>query len=245
MSSSSTALAEPVYKPDLVRRMLLAIFGGLWKQGERLREVELADQFGVSRTPVREALQEIASIGLIELKPNCGAVVAAFGPREIEEIYEVRALLESEATRLACPRVRAEDIKRLLEESKALLAVSRHGKEWTRRAWTVDHQLHEMLAMACGNRRLAREVADYTGFVQIIRETLGNRNRVQDHAIAEHIAVLDALYAGKADLAADAMRRHVLSAGKTAAEALRPNFTKAGDEPRQQRFGVTSTAARR
>jgi DNA-binding GntR family transcriptional regulator len=217
-------LAEPIYKPDLVRRILVAIFGGRWKEGERLREVELADQFGVSRTPVREALQEIASIGLIELKPNCGAVVAPFGPREIEEIYEVRALLESEATRLACPRLRADEVKSLLEDTQALLTVSRRNKEWMHRAWAADHRLHEMLTCSCGNRRLAREVGDYATFVQIIRETLGNRDRVQDHAIAEHIAILEALRAGKADEAGNAMKRHVLSAGRTAVEALRPNF---------------------
>ncbi|MBL9145279.1 MAG: GntR family transcriptional regulator [Verrucomicrobiaceae bacterium] len=245
MPSSSTVVAEPVYKPDLVRRMLLAIFGGRWKEGERLREVELADQFGVSRTPVREALQEIARIGLIELKPNCGAVVASFGPREIEEIYEVRALLESEATRLACPRLRVDDVKSLLEDSKALLAASRRNKEWTHRAWEADHRLHEMLALACGNRRLAREVGDYANFVQIIRETLGNRDRVQDHAIAEHIAILEALHAGKADEAGKAMRRHVLSAGKTAVEALRPNFSAPSPGGRTSSLAITSIAARR
>lgn len=224
--SSAAPVPEPLYKPDIVRRMLLAIFSGKARAGERLREVELAEQFGVSRTPVREALQEMASIGLVELKPNCGAVVAAFGLREIEEIYEVRALLEAEATRLACPHLRASEVMQLLTESHALVAATRRGREWTEQAWSVDRRLHALLADHCNNRRLAREVGHYTGFVQIIRETMGNRDRVQDTAIGEHLAILKALQQGKANAAADAMRQHVLSAGRLAVEALTANFAE-------------------
>ena len=221
---SSSDSAEPTYKPDLVRRLLLAIFAGKMKAGERLREVELAEQFGVSRTPVREALQEMAGIGLVELKPNCGAVVASFGLREIEEIYGVRALLESEATRLACPRLRACDVDLLLAESQALVKATRRGREWTEQAWSVDGRLHALIADQCSNRRLAREVGHYAGFVQIIRETIGNRDRVQDAAIVEHIEILKALQKGRAGAAGDAMRAHVQSAGRIAMESLQPNF---------------------
>lgn len=204
--------------------LLLAIFSGKVKAGERLREVELADLHGVSRTPVREALQELANIGLVELKPNCGAVVAAFGLREIEEIYEVRSLLEAEATRLACPHLRASDVLRLLKESQALITASRRGREWTEQAWSVDGRLHSLIADHCSNRRLAREVGHYASFVQIIRETIGNRDRVQDAAIGEHIEILEALQKGQASKSAEAMRRHVQSAGRIALEALYPNF---------------------
>jgi len=225
--ASESSSADPIYKPDLVRRMLVAIFAGKLKAGERLREVELADQFGVSRTPVREALQEIASIGLVELKPNCGAVVAAFGLREVQEIYEVRALLEGEATRLACPQLRASDVQDLLVESQGLLQAARRGRDWTEQAWRVDRRLHALIAGHCSNRRLAREVGHYTGFVQIIRETLGNRDRVQDTAITEHLEILKALRLGQPAAAAEAMQRHVQSAGLAAMEALRPNFAVA------------------
>jgi DNA-binding GntR family transcriptional regulator len=236
---SSSDSAEPTYKPDLVRRLLLAIFAGKVKAGERLREVELADQFGVSRTPVREALQEMASIGLVELKPNCGAVVASFGLREIEEIYEVRALLESEATRLACPRLRACDVDLLLAESQALVKATRRGREWTEQAWSVDGRLHALIADQCSNRRLAREAGHYAGFVQIIRETIGNRDRVQDTAIVEHIEILKALQKGRAGAAAEAMRAHVQSAGRIALESLQPNF--ALPEARSSKAGLVAS----
>jgi DNA-binding GntR family transcriptional regulator len=125
--------SEPIFKPDLVRRMLLSIFGGTWKAGERLREEKLAAFFQVSRTPIREALQELAAVGLVELRPNCGALVASFGPREIEEMYEVRALLESEAARQACDAISTEELRRMQDEHADLLAASSRSATWSQR----------------------------------------------------------------------------------------------------------------
>lgn len=216
--------AEPIFKPDLVRRMLLAIFSGAWKAGNRLREAEVAAHFGVSRTPVREAFQELAAVGLVELRPNCGAVVAPFGPSEIEEIYEVRALLEAEAARLACTRIPADDLSRIRDDMAALLTTARRDSAWSERAWEADRTLHRMIAAHCPNRRLVREIGRYDTFVQIIRETVGNRDRAQDLAIEEHRAIIAALQRRNPSRAADALRRHIQFAGRTAVEAIRPNF---------------------
>ncbi|MEI9893307.1 MAG: GntR family transcriptional regulator [Chthoniobacter sp.] len=126
--------------------MLLSIFGGAWKAGDRLREENLAALFHVSRTPIREALQELAAVGLVELRPNCGALVASFGPREIEEIYEIRALLEAEATRLACAGIPIEALRHLQRELAGLLSASSRSLEWSQRAWDTDRQLHGLIA---------------------------------------------------------------------------------------------------
>lgn len=205
--------------------MLLNIFGGTWKPGERLREERLAADFHVSRTPIREALQELAAIGVIELRPNCGAIVTPFGPREVEEIYEVRALLESEATRLAVESASEKEIRELLDEATELLSTSSTASAWSQRAWNADRRFHDLIATGCPNRRLAREIARYETFVQIVRETVGNRHRFQDAAIKEHKAVLTALLRKDPDKAAAAMRTHILNAGKIAVEAIRPILT--------------------
>jgi DNA-binding GntR family transcriptional regulator len=218
-------VAEPTFKPDLVRRMLLSIFGGAWKAGDRLREEKLAGLFHVSRTPIREALQELAAVGIVELRPNCGALVASFGPREIEEIYEIRALLESEATRLACDDVPVDQLQHLQEELSDLLSVRSRSLAWSQRAWDADRQLHGLIAVHCPNRRLAREIARYDTFVQIVRETVGNRDRAQDLAIKEHRAVVAALLRRHRVKAGEAMRTHIRNAGQTAVEAIRPILT--------------------
>ena len=216
---------ELILKPDLVRRLLLGIFGGQWKAGGRLREENLAGLFHVSRTPVREALQELAAVGLVELRPNCGAIVAPFGPRELEEIYEVRALLEAEATRLACARISTGELRHLEDQLTELLSARTRSLVWSQWTWNADRQLHGLIAARCPNRRLAQEIARYDTFVQIIRET-GNRDRAVDLAIKQHREIVAALLHRSPAKAAAAMRRHILSAGRTAVEAIRPFFTR-------------------
>ena len=215
-------MSEPIFKPDLVRRMLLSIFGGTWKAGERLREEKLAAFFQVSRTPIREALQELAAVGLVELKPNCGALVAAFGPREVQEMYEVRALLESEATRLTADQISIEELNQMDEELTNLLAAPSRSTTWSQRTWEADHQLHGTIVARCPNRRLAGEIARYETFIQMVRETVGNRNRFQDTALQEHRVVIAALLRRDPAKAAEAMRTHILNAGQIAVEAIRP-----------------------
>jgi len=221
-TGKTSPASEPIFKPDLVHRMLLSIFGGTWKAGERLREEKLAAFFNVSRTPIREALQELAAVGLVELRPNCGALVAAFGPREVEEIYEVRALLESEAARLAGEHITTGELKEMQAELVDLLAAPSRSTAWSRRTWQADHHLHSLIASRCPNRRLTREIARYETFVQMVRETVGNRNHFQDAALKEHRAIISALLRRDSTKAAEAMRTHILNAGQIAVEAIRP-----------------------
>src|ERR1041385_1530926 len=97
MSTSSQPKTR-TFRGQIVRQLLESIFTGEIPGGARLVEEELADKLGVSRTPVREALGELAGIGVIQLKPNHGAIVRTFGPQQLQEIYHIRRLLESEAT---------------------------------------------------------------------------------------------------------------------------------------------------
>ncbi len=217
--------AEPVFRFDLVRRLLREMFEARWAGGDRLVETELAERFGVSRTPVREAISELAAVGLVEVRPNCGAIMRPFGPRQIEDIYEVRGLLEGEATRLACERLDAREVKHLLGTFEELLAERKRDDDWSRRAWGVDRAMHELLAASCGNRRLAEEIARYGRFTQVIREVVGNRSHAQEDAIRAHVKILRALAAKQSGAAAEAMREHVREAAKAALDVLAPRFT--------------------
>src|SRR5215212_10584501 len=106
----------------VVKQILHSIFTGQFKGGDRLVEEELAATIGVSRTPVREALGELAGIGLIDLKPNHGAIVRPFGPTEIAEIYHIRCILESEATRLAADKIELSALQHIRERTQRFLA---------------------------------------------------------------------------------------------------------------------------
>src|SRR3954471_3018361 len=101
----------------LVDRLPAAIHGrgrsGEFASGSRLRQESLASEFGVSRTPVREALRKLQASGIVQVEPNRGATVRAPGAREVREAYEVRAELEGLAAALASARCRDEDLRRL------------------------------------------------------------------------------------------------------------------------------------
>lgn len=221
---TEATLAEPVLKHDVFRRLLLSIFAGEWSAGDRLPEVELAERFGVSRTPVREALLELAAIGFIELRPNCGAVMRPCGPRQVREIYQVREILEAEATRLACGRLDIHQLEELVKRFEQLLAETPRNAAWSKREWVIDRCHHELIARGCGNVRLAEEIERYGKLIQVIRESVGNVREAQVEAVEEHIEILRALIADQPSEAARLMRRHIRNAAAVAIEALTPRL---------------------
>lgn len=102
-----TPLSQPAGKANVVSGVIHGLLQGRWRGGERLTEEAVAQTFAVSRTPVREGLLELAAMGMVQLRRNCGAVLQPFGPAQLSEIYAVRTLLEVEAARLAAVRIRA------------------------------------------------------------------------------------------------------------------------------------------
>src|SRR5919205_3391293 len=98
-----------------VARLRRFILEGDLEPGARIQEVELAAQLGVSRTPVREALRTLSSQGLVELLPNRGARVARWSVKDLDEIYELRVMLESHAAQRAATRMSPTDADALTE----------------------------------------------------------------------------------------------------------------------------------
>ena len=130
-STRSRAAAHQDGDPALVDRLAATIrsrvLAGEIPTGSWLRQESLAAQFGVSRTPVREALRKLQATGLVQLEPNRGAVVRGLTEREIREAYEVRAELEGLAAELACERIREPELERL-REAVELSATRRAGR---------------------------------------------------------------------------------------------------------------------
>lgn len=204
-------------KACVVRGVVHGLMKGRWSGGDRLTELEAAELFKLSRTPVREALLELASMGLIELRRNCGAVFNPFGEVELRELYGVRTLLEVEATRLATPRMEAATI----ETMRAGFEELRQAR-LPDRAWKRDRELHAAIAQAAGNARLAGEIERYGELVQTIREAVGSvMADIHSTSVSEHLRILRALQLRDADSAAEAMRRHLLQAAESAVAALR------------------------
>jgi DNA-binding GntR family transcriptional regulator len=211
-------------RQDLLSTLLTAIFQGKIEAGKTLNIQRLAAKFGVSATPIREALVQLATIGMVEMRHNYGTVARKFGPVELREIYHLRSLLESEASRGACGRIPRGELEQLQAELEGLLKV--RGTDWSERAMAADRALHAMIARNCGSRRLEEEIGRYELLMQCIRDVVGNFCHAQDKGLREHLNIVDALLANHPELAAQAMQAHVLSTAESV-KAARFN----GDQP--------------
>jgi DNA-binding GntR family transcriptional regulator len=200
-------LTRGALRHDVTTRLLAAVFSGEMPPGTRLIVQKLAKSLGVSSTPVREALVELEAIGIVKFLHNRGAVIGPFGPKELREIYQLRRILEAEATRAACGQLDRAAIAKLRDEIIGLAKLS--GKKWAEVEMSTDRQLHDMIATHCGSMRLADEIRRYNLLVQAGREIVGNRRHAQEVAMKDHLAILEALLAENPAAAAQAMGDHI------------------------------------
>jgi DNA-binding GntR family transcriptional regulator len=210
----------------LASQLHARVLSGELPSGTRLRQEALAEEFGVSRTPVREALRKLQAGGLVELQPNRGAVVRGLSPREIRDAYEVRAALEALAAELAAERVSHEQLERLsrvqgefraaLERTTAQRRGGRTvGEREVRRWGTANDDFHQTIHEASGNDVLAETLAQLNrNFPRdLSRLVVGESTAMLEANVREHEAILDALARRDAAGARELMQRHVARAG--------------------------------
>lgn len=178
--------------------------------GSALDEVALATQFGVSRTPVREALIQLTAEGLVELRPRRGAVVASVGPARLLEMFEVMAELEAMCARLAARRMSEAEQAELLAAHRACEAARGDPDAY----FYCNERFHNAIYAGSHNGFLAEEAAALQRRLRPYRRLqLRVRDRMAN-SFAEHEAVVAALQAGDAAAAANALRRHVSVQGE-------------------------------
>jgi DNA-binding GntR family transcriptional regulator len=189
------------------RRLLEDIRSGALAPGARLRETELADRLGISRTPVREAIRQLEADGLVTHLPRQGATIRRLDHAEVVELYEMRAVLEGTAARLAA-RAASEIELAELAALNAELEAAPAGPQ----AREVNRQFHRSLLDAARNRFLLKSVSALQKTLLILGpSTLADPSRAAA-AVAEHAAVLTALRARDGAAAEAAMRAHVEAA---------------------------------
>jgi DNA-binding GntR family transcriptional regulator len=186
--------------------------------GMRLEEEELARRYGVSRTPIREALKQLAAIGLVVSQPRRGTVVARLTAAELVEMFDVMAELEGMAGRLAARRWNAEDRERL---SAAHEACGRAAARADADAYYYENeQFHEAIYRASHNGFLHREcTALHRRLRPYRRLQLRVGNRVGD-SFREHGAIVDALLARDAAAAQALLHDHVVVQGDRFADLI-------------------------
>ncbi|MCT7376711.1 GntR family transcriptional regulator [Chelativorans salis] len=198
-------------------RLLDEIRRGDLLPGTRLREVELSERLKISRTPVREALRRLEADGLVVHQPRLGAVMRRLGYAEIMELYEMRAVLEGTAARLAAraaSEVELAELRALNEEFADVLNDELQAAE-------VNRQFHSILLDAAKNRFLRKSVGALQKTMSILgRSTLIDVGRA-GAACQEHIRILDAIEARDGTAAEAEMRAHIEAAQRVRLKALR------------------------
>ena len=179
--------------------------------GSRLDETELAERFGVSRTPIREALLQLAMTGLVEIKPRRGAIVSAPDPELLIAMFETMAEIEASCGRLAARRLIAADETALKQALAACAAAA--ADEDPETYYQENYTFHTVIYRACRNdflceqaRLLHRRLTPFRRMQLRARHRLGQ-------SLAEHEAIVAAIVAGDEIAASDRLRAHVIVQG--------------------------------
>ncbi|MBE3574753.1 MAG: GntR family transcriptional regulator [Firmicutes bacterium] len=225
------------YKPlrELVFESLRqAIMTGQLRPGERLMEVQLANELGVSRTPVREAIRKLELEGLVVMIPRKGAYVSRMSTRDIQEVFEIRATLEGLAATLAVERATEQE----LDELQALLGriaecIARND---VKTMVEVDTEFHRQLFQCAHNSRLVQIMQNLREYVQRFRSTsLAYPGRMKV-ALDEHRQVVQAIRRRDREQAQALAYWHIVSAEKGLMDAIRQQEA-AGQAGRPESLG--------
>ena len=189
-----------------------AIISGSLKPGEKVAEPELAERFGISRTPIREAFRQLESEGYLTVVPRKGAVVVTFSQRDVEEFYAIKSILEGYAARKACEKLTGREIDKLQSINDKLRVLADEGD--VRHFFKVHDNFHELFVRAADNDKLTEMILNLVGRFQRLRiASLSLSGRMQ-FSVQEHQKIIDAFRNGDAGLAENLVRSNAEYGGK-------------------------------
>ncbi|MGA0597495.1 GntR family transcriptional regulator [Enterovirga sp. CN4-39] len=209
-------MSQPLHKAPISKRYLHDEVADrireLIREGElepraRVNELELSERFGISRTPLREAIKILATEGLLELLPNKGARVASISPEETDEMIEVVAGLEGTAAELACRLITDEEIDAIAERHTRMVEAFRAGDNVA--YFTLNREIHEAIMAASRNATLQGIYATLSGRIQRARYAAHKTPEQWQRALEEHEDMLRLLKARDGEALAALMRRHI------------------------------------
>ncbi|PID55844.1 GntR family transcriptional regulator [candidate division KSB3 bacterium] len=197
------SLSEQVYK--YIKRLILS---GELKGGQKIPEEKIAQQFGVSRTPIREALRRLDEYGLVYLKPRSYAVAVQLIPEEAEDVAQVRAQLEVLSTRLLVENGTQDDFDALEQLAKECQEALDADDVAT--AFEKDSQFHIEIARRTGNRHLCELFQKIDAKMQLLRLVLHLPHDKLSQFIAQHKPLLEYMRRQEKDAAETLMAHHIL-----------------------------------
>ena len=190
-----------------VEHLRSLILSGQLAPGQRLLQEELAEKLGISRTPIREALQQLASEGLVNISSYKGASVAEFSGSDLVEIYSVRIALESYAASLATQNITDADLEQLEVLMKEM------GRAFQNKDFDLlleaHHQLHANIYAIAGRQRLFESIVQYLDLSSRYQRLALSVGRGANDPIKEHTDILETLRSRDAEAAGRILRTHL------------------------------------
>lgn len=185
------------------------ILNGIYEEQEELKEVTLGEKLGVSRTPVREALRQLELEGLVEIIPNKGARVTGITKKDIDDIYQIRYLLEGLSARWATEHVTEEQLEKMEE---TLYLTEFHAQKGNfEQVYDLDSQFHELMYEASGSKLLNHILSDFHMYVTRVRKVSLASSSRSKYSTEEHRNILNAIRERDADKAEECAHQHVQS----------------------------------
>ena len=205
---------------EILLRLRDYVVEGNIPEGGRVPERQLCEMLGISRTPLREALKVLASEGLIDLLPNRGARVRQLSQRNLEELFDVMAGLESLAGRLACEVITDEEIAEIERLHYEMYGYYLHRD--MHNYFQVNQRIHESIVAASGNETLRTTYANFAGRIRRVRYSANFARKRQRwaEAMREHEAILDALRRRAGSELSDILFQHLRNKRAAALEHL-------------------------
>lgn len=200
------------------------IISGELPQRARLIEEDLAVEIGVSRTPVREAVRQLAQEGMVELRPNSGAIVAAWSVSDLVQLFDLRATLEGSVAALAAERVDSATIATLRTLARTMEVTMREGgAHFLERIAELNDNFHKTILAAADSPRLSRLMGQLVELPIVLRTFNCYSEEELRRSLGHHIELVAAFEAGDQVWAEAVMKAHVLSAkhALVAAQKLR------------------------
>ncbi|EEW1620302.1 GntR family transcriptional regulator [Escherichia coli] len=183
---------------------------GEYFPGERLKENILAEEFGISRTPIRAAFQRLIQDGLLQTEHNRGAIVAPWTDRDNDEVFALRALLESHAAALAAERRQEEHLQRLTQLNERMVYLVNHRPgDFLSEIETINRNFHQIIVQAAASPRLSQFIDSLIEIRRVIGAFFYYTSEELEGSVQDHIAITRAISQRKSGLSRTLMEDHI------------------------------------
>lgn len=186
------------------------ILNGRYREFDELREAAIAEEMGVSRTPVREALRQLELEGLVQIIPNKGAYVTGITVKDVQDIYAIRSLLEGLCARWATQNISEEQMEEL--EENVYLSAFHAGKGHAEQLTGLDNRFHEILYEASGSKMLEHVLREFHEYVMRVRKKTLSDDERSIQSNEEHRRIVEAIRSRDGELAEQLANAHIRNA---------------------------------